>query len=58
MGMNYWPGTKIVKSQGNAFTLWKEGKPSLANNIKWKQSLIGQQNAKNSEKSQLVIRKK
>lgn len=56
--MNYWPGTNIPKSQGNAFTSWKENRPSLANNIKWKQSLIGQQNAKHSEKNQIIIRKK
>ena len=55
--MNYWPGTNIPKSQGNAFTLWKEGKPSLANNHKWKQSIIGQQNAKNSGKNQITFKK-
>lgn len=27
--MNYWPGTNIIKSQGNAFTSWKSGKPSI-----------------------------
>ena len=55
--MNYWPGTKIVKSQGNAFTLWKEGRPSLANNQKWKQSLIGQQNAFSLDKRQIHFKK-
>lgn len=55
--MNYWPGTNIPKSQGNAFTLWKEGKPSLVNNHKWKQSIIGQQNAKNSGKNQITFKK-
>ena len=27
--MNYWPGTKIPKSNGNAFTSWKNGEPSI-----------------------------
>lgn len=26
--MIYWPGTNIVKSQGNVFTLWKTQKES------------------------------
>ncbi len=26
--MSYWPGTKIPKSQGNAFTSWKTPAPS------------------------------
>ena len=55
--MNYWPGTNIPKSQGNAFTSWKENRPSLANNLKWKQSVIGQKNAKQSDKNQLVLKK-
>ncbi len=34
----YWPGTKIVKSQGNVFTSWKET-PSLVMTSKdWKAS--------------------
>jgi len=28
----YWPGTKIVKSQNNAFTSWKTAKGSLMAN--------------------------
>lgn len=55
--MKYWPGTNIVKSQGNAFTLWKENRPSLANNQKWKQSLIGQQNAFSLDKRQIHFKK-
>lgn len=54
--MNYWPGTNIPKSQGNVFTTWKN-KTSLANNLKWKQSVIGQKNAKQSDKNQLVLKK-
>ena len=35
----YWPGTKIVKSQGNAFTLWKTGEPSrITSSKEWKMS--------------------
>ena len=51
----YWPGTKIVKSQGNAFTYWKEDRPSLANNRSWRQSVIGQKNASNPNKKQLIF---
>ena len=37
--MNYWPGTKIPKSEGNAFTLWKNGKGSAITNSKeWRMS--------------------
>lgn len=54
--MNYWPGTKIVKSQNNAFTLWKENRPSIANNTKWRQSLIGQKNSAHSKKNQISIK--
>ena len=33
----YWPGTNIVKSQGNAFTYWKYGERSRITNTKeWK----------------------
>lgn len=28
----YWPGTKIVKSQDNAFTAWKKPKESVMAN--------------------------
>ena len=34
----YWPGTKIVKSQGNAFTSWKTGTSRITNSREWKQS--------------------
>lgn len=27
--MNYWPGTNIPKSNGNAFTSWKTKEPSV-----------------------------
>lgn len=53
--MIYWPGTNIVKSNNNAFTLWKENKPSFANNTKWRQSLLGQRNAAHSKKNQITI---
>ena len=56
--MIYWPGTKIVKSQNNVFTSWKEDRPSLANNLKWKQSVIGKKNASIGEKVNIVISKK
>ena len=36
--MNYWPGTKIVKSQNNAFTEWKTTPSKITATKKWKQS--------------------
>ena len=36
--MNYWPGTKIVKSQGNAFTDWKHGRSKITNSAEWRMS--------------------
>ena len=54
--MIYWPGTNIPKSQNNAFTLWKENRPSIANNTKWRQSVIGQKNSAHSKKNQISIK--
>ena len=34
----YWPGTKIVKSYGNAFTDWKTGTSKITNSKEWKAS--------------------
>lgn len=34
----YWPGTNIVKSQGNAFTDWKNGGSRITNTKEWKMS--------------------
>ncbi len=34
----YWPGTKIVKSQGNAFTSWKEAPSLVTTSRDWKAS--------------------
>ena len=36
--MNYWPGTNIPKSQGNAFTEWKKGRSQITNSKQWKMS--------------------
>ena len=37
--MNYWPGTNIPKSNGNAFTYWKSGEPSkITSSKEWKMS--------------------
>ena len=36
--IEYWPGTKIVKSQGNAFTNWKDGPSIVASSRDWKAS--------------------
>ena len=32
----YWPGTKIIKSQNNAFTDWKSGGSRITNTKEWK----------------------
>jgi hypothetical protein len=34
----YWPGTNIVKSQGNAFTSWKEAPSLIMRDKEWKLS--------------------
>lgn len=36
--MNYWPGTKIIKSQNNAFTLWKQGTSTITSSKEWRMS--------------------
>ena len=52
--MSYWPGTKIKKSQNNAFD-WR-GQSKITSDMKFKQSYIGQKNASNGlEKRQIII---
>lgn len=34
----YWPGTNIVKSQGNAFTSWKTSPSHVFQTKEWKQA--------------------
>lgn len=52
--MSYWPGTNIKKSQNNAFD-WR-GESKITNDIKFKQSYIGQKNVSNGiEKRQTII---
>jgi len=36
--MNYWPGTKIPMSTGNAFTSWKERPSVVLSSHDWKSS--------------------
>lgn len=36
--MNYWPGTNIPKSSGNAFTSWKHGGSSITTSKEWRMS--------------------
>ena len=36
--MIYWPGTKIPKSQGNAFTEWKQGRSRITTSTEWRMS--------------------
>jgi hypothetical protein len=40
----YWPDTKIVKSQGNAFD-WRAKATAITEDIKWKQGITGTRNA-------------
>lgn len=52
--MNYWPGTNIKKSKNNAFD-WRGGS-KITNDVKFKQSYIGQKNVSNGiEKRQTII---
>jgi len=37
---NYWPGTKILKSNNNAFN-WQAKKEVLTDNKAWRQSVSG-----------------
>lgn len=41
----YWPGTKIVKSQGNAFDWRVKTKSAVTQDKDWKQSATGTRNA-------------
>jgi len=57
--MTYWPGTNIPKSQKNAFTLWREpGQSIVTKDRLWQMAEIGAQNAKKTDKVQIVISKK
>lgn len=40
--MIYWPGTKIIKSQGNAFD-WRSYSSKITSTTEWKQSQISSQ---------------
>lgn len=40
--MIYWPGTNIIKSQGNAFTDWKKGGSRITNTAEWRMSQASQ----------------
>lgn len=39
----YWPGTNIIKSQGNAFTAWKGSASLVSRSKEWKQSQLSTQ---------------
>lgn len=41
----YWPGTKIVKSHGNAFDWCRGHKSAVTQDKEWKQSVTGTRNA-------------
>ena len=36
--MIYWPGTNIPKSQGNAFTEWKQQRSRITTSTEWRMS--------------------
>jgi hypothetical protein len=40
----YWPDTKIVKSQGNAFD-WRAKVTVITDDKNWKQGIVGARNA-------------
>ena len=54
--MNYWPGTNIPKSNGNAFTSWKTGKKD---SVAKKESVAKQlqNNSVLTKKEQLNVKK-
>lgn len=56
--MNYWPGTKIVKSTNNAFTSWKENKDSFAVSKDWKQSYNASKTMVGKAKTNITFSKK
>lgn len=52
----YWPGTKIVKSNGNAFTSWKVGKESMmANDLSHKKAASARAGRKLTEKLPVTL---
>ena len=55
--MNYWPGTKIVKSENNAFTDWKKGK-SIASSKEWKASYDSSKNMAENAKTNISYSRK
>jgi hypothetical protein len=56
--MNYWPGTKIPMSTGNAFTSWKEGPSVVLSSHDWKRAeTTRQQIAKNPTRSFTIYSK-
>lgn len=48
--MNYWPGTKIPKSHGNAFD-WKSGKSKITQQLDFKSANNAQKYMMNQSES-------
>ena len=56
--MNYWPGTKIVKSENNAFTEWKTKVGSIASSKEWKASYDSSKNMAENAKTNISYSRK
>jgi len=53
--MNYWPGTKIVKSMNNAFTSWKTGGSEITATKEWKNSQAAKRKTDTNKKFAFTI---
>lgn len=53
--MNYWPGTKIVKSMNNAFTSWKTANSEITNSKEWKASEAAKRGAQMQKSRQFTV---
>lgn len=53
--MNYWPGTKIIKSMNNAFTSWKTTGSEITNSAEWKASEAAKRQMKTQKNRSFTI---
>lgn len=56
--MNYWPGTKIPKSNGNAFTSWKTGNSEIIGSKEWKAADAAKRRTNIDRKNSFTIHSK
>ena len=53
--MNYWPGTKIVKSMNNVFTSWKTTTSEITNAKEWKLSEAAKRGTQMQKSRQFTV---